>query len=267
MKPPYPIILLGLTISSLLSAQAATTQVDFGRTDSTTTGAVNISFTTPSSPLGDMQGTVTASWSTAGYPVGDNGYVTTKTTAEENGWKNAFGGSLPFSMGDSFRDGLLTQTSTGSGTFTITFTGLEAGNYSLSLFGGFTGKDAFASQTWSIGGADTTSTIWNNFATDASGNWGQLAGSTGATSGLLNAGNAQVSNDALANKGLYSTADNIVVGADGTLTLTMQGNGSTSYGRTALNGLFLTKQVPEPTTTTLGMLGLITLCLIRRRQA
>lgn len=144
---------LALISSSLLAVQAATVQIDFGRDDAATDGALNMNYGHSSAALGTMPGDVTLGWSTAGYPVGDDGHTTTKTPGEENGWKNAFGGSMPFSLGDSFRDGLLTQTATGSGSFTVTFSGLAAGEYTLSLFGGFTGKDVFAGQTWTIGGA------------------------------------------------------------------------------------------------------------------
>lgn len=58
--------------------------------------------------------------------------------------------------------------------------------------------------------------------------------------------------------------EHIVVGEDGTLTLTIQGDGSSNFGRTALNYLSLT-QVPEPATATLSLLGLAALCLRRRR--
>ena len=77
-------------------------------------------------------------------------------------------------------------------------------------------------------------------------------------------GNAGTSS-ATANKGLYSSVENIVVGEDGTLTLTIQGNGSSSYGRTALNYLALT-QVPEPATAALSLLGAAALFLRRRRD-
>ena len=227
---------LALISSSLLAVQAATVQIDFGRDDAATDGALNMNYGHSSAALGTMPGDVTLGWSTAGYPVGDDGHTTTKTPGEENGWKNAFGGSMPFSLGDSFRDGLLTQTATGSGSFTVTFSGLAAGEYTLSLFGGFTGKDVFAGQTWT----------------------------TGDSSGVLAPGNAADGSNPSANKGLYSTVEHIVVGEDGTLTLTIQGDGSSNFGRTALNYLSLT-QVPEPATATLSLLGLAALCLRRRR--
>lgn len=255
---------LALISSSLLAVQAATVQIDFGRDDATTSGALNMNYDHSTDALGTMPGSVTLGWSTAGWPVGDDGHTTTKTPSEENGWKNAFGGSLPFSLGDSFRDGLLTQTTTGSGSFTVTFTGLAAGEYSLAIFGGFTGKDVFAGQTWTIGGADASNATWSNFGTDASGEWNQLSMTTGDSSGVLTPGNAGNSSNSSANKGLYSTVEHITVGEDGTLTLTIQGDGSSNYGRTALNYLSLT-QVPEPATATLSLLGLASLCLRRRR--
>lgn len=255
---------LALISSSLLAVQAATVQIDFGRDDATTDGALNMNYDHSSAALGTMPGDVTLGWSTAAWPVGDDGHTTTKTPGEENGWKNAFGSSMPFSLGDSFRDGLLTQTSNGSGSFTVTFSGLAAGEYTLSLFGGFTGKDVFAGQTWTIGGADASSATWTNFGTNAGGDWNELSTVTGDSSGTLAPGNASDGSNASANKGLYSTVEHIVVGEDGTLTLTLQGDGSSDFGRTALNYLSLT-QVPEPATATLSLLGLAALCLRRRR--
>ncbi len=71
--------------------------------------------------------------------------------------------------------------------------------------------------------------------------------------------------DATANKGLYAAVENVVVGEDGTLTLTIQGDGSKGYGLTALNYLSLT-QVPEPATAALSLLGAAALFLRRRRD-
>lgn len=257
---------LALISSSLLAAQAATVQIDFGRDDATTAGALNMNYDHSTTALGTMPGNVTLAWSTAEFPVTEAGHTTTKTPAEENGWKNPFGGSMPFSLGDSFRDGLLTQTANGTEFFTLTFTGLAAGEYSLSLFGGFTGKDLFSAQTWSISGANASNATWSSFGTDAHGNWTGMATATGGNSGVLKPGNASDNVDTSANKGLYSTVDHIVVGEDGTLTLKLQGDGTVGYGRTALNYVALT-QVPEPATATLGLLGLASLCLRRRRQA
>lgn len=56
-----------------------------------------------------------------------------------------------------------------------------------------------------------------------------------------------------------------MVGEDGTLTLTIQGDGSKGYGLTALNYLSLT-QVPEPATAALSLLGAAALFLRRRRD-
>ena len=193
---------LALISSSLLAVQAATVQIDFGRDDAATDGALNMNYDHSSAALGTMPGDVTLGWSTAGYPVGDDGHTTTKTPGEENGWKNAFGGSMPFSLGDSFRDGLLTQTATGSGSFTVTFSGLAAGEYTLSLFGGFTGKDVFAGQTWTIGGADASNATWTNFGTNASGDWNELSTTTGDSSGVLAPGNAADGSNPSANQGL-----------------------------------------------------------------
>lgn len=166
--------------------------------------------------------------------------------------------------GDTFRDGLLTQTADGSGSFTVTFSGLAAGEYALSIFGGFTGKDVFAGQTWTIGNADASNAVWTSFGTDANGDWAEISSVTGDNSGVLTPANASTSS-ATANKGLYATVENVVVGEDGTLTLTIQGDGSKGYGLTALNYLSLT-QVPEPATAALSLLGAAALFLRRRRD-
>lgn len=128
---------LALIASSLLAVQAATVQIDFGRSDATTEGALNMNYDNASASLGSMPGSVSLAWSTAGGYVSENGYTTTKTAEEEADWKNPFNGSMPFSLGDTFRDGLLTQTADGSGYFTVTFSGLAAGEYALSIFGWF----------------------------------------------------------------------------------------------------------------------------------
>ena len=255
---------LALISSTLLAVEAATGQIDFGRSDATTDGVLNMNYDSASAALGSMPGSVSLAWSTAEWPVGDNGHTTTKTVEEEADWKNPFNGSMPFSLGDTFRDGLLTQTADGSGSFTVTFSGLAAGEYSLSIFGGFTGKDAFAGQTWTIGNADASNAVWTSFGTDASGNWAEISSVTGDNSGVLTPANASTSS-ATANKGLYATVENVVVGEDGTLTLTIQGDGSKGYGLTALNYLSLT-QVPEPATAALSLLGAAALFLRRRRD-
>ena len=255
---------LALISSTLLAVEAATVQIDFGRSDATTDGVLNMNYDSASAALGSMPGSVSLAWSTAEWPVGDNGHTTTKTVEEEADWKNPFNGSMPFSLGDTFRDGLLTQTADGDGSFTVTFSGLAAGEYSLSIFGGFTGKDAFAGQTWTIGNADASNAVWTSFGTDANGDWAEISSVTGDNSGVLTSANASTSS-ATANKGLYATVENVVVGEDGTLTLTIQGDGSKGYGLTALNYLSLT-QVPEPATAALSLLGAAALFPRRRRD-
>ena len=216
---------LALISSTLLAVEAATVQIDFGRSDATTDGVLNMNYDSASAALGSMPGSVSLAWSTAEWPVGDNGHTTTKTVEEEADWKNPFNGSMPFSLGDTFRDGLLTQTADGSGSFTVTFSGLAAGEYALSIFGGFTGKDVFAGQTWTIGNADASNAVWTSFGTDANGDWAEVSSVTGDNSGVLTPANASTSS-ATANKGLYATVENVVVGEDGTLTLTIQGMGA-----------------------------------------
>ena len=58
---------LALISSSLLAVQAATVQIDFGRDDAATDGALNMNYGHSSAALGTMPGDVTWGWSTAGY--------------------------------------------------------------------------------------------------------------------------------------------------------------------------------------------------------
>ena len=74
---------LALIASSLLAVQAATVQIDFGRSDATTEGALNMNYDNASASLGSMPGSVSLAWSTAGGYVSENGYTTTKTAEEE----------------------------------------------------------------------------------------------------------------------------------------------------------------------------------------
>ena len=67
---------LALIASSLLAVQAATVQIDFGRSDATTEGALNMNYDNASASLGSMPGSVSLAWSTAGGYVSENGYTT-----------------------------------------------------------------------------------------------------------------------------------------------------------------------------------------------
>ena len=69
---------LALIASSLLAVQAATVQIDFGRSDATTEGALNMNYDNASASLGSMPGSVSLAWSTAGGYVSENGYTTAK---------------------------------------------------------------------------------------------------------------------------------------------------------------------------------------------
>ena len=70
---------LALISSTLLAVEAATVQIDFGRSDATTDGVLNMNYDSASAALGSMPGSVSLEWSTAGGDVSENGYTTTKT--------------------------------------------------------------------------------------------------------------------------------------------------------------------------------------------
>ena len=69
---------LALISSTLLAVEAATVQIDFGRSDATTDGVLNMNYDSASAALGSMPGSVSLAWSTAEWPVGGNGQLRKK---------------------------------------------------------------------------------------------------------------------------------------------------------------------------------------------
>ena len=164
-----------------------------------------------------------------------------------------------------------------SGSFLVTFTGLEEGWYDLDILSAQGGRDTGTSGlTFTLGGTgvDASATQWtslvNNINAGPTSSSGWIDGNT-ATGATLNAGNTRPAAmvDFNADNGAYAQAKGIYVGAGGTLTMTLTGSGGDEYGVLALNALRLTKQdvIPEPSTATLGLLGLTGLLLRRRRSA
>ncbi len=250
-------------LSSVGSVFASSTDVfDFGRSDNTTSGAINISKTYNSGDYSNPDpGTLTNL--TGSYSVeflfGNLNNVTSRLTptalaSEESGWKNAFAGELPFELGSTFSDGLTMQDAGGTAGVTLSFTGLQAGTYSLSVFGGFYGRDTMSNVSVTLSTiADLT--VQSTNTTD--GAWSASTESRATTYQFNNSGNSSI------NHGYALTADNIVVGDDGLLTLTVRGT-SGNFGRTPLNYVSLT-MIPEPTSASLSLLALGALALRRRR--
>ena len=169
--------------------------------------------------------------------------------------------STPSGWGDTFKDGLTSQYQSGGSTYTMTFSGLEAGYYDISAMGGYIGADNMVSAvTLTLGGADTSKTTWSS--SDLSGSNASNSAS-GVASLTQSTGNTTSPNP----EGYTFDVSKVLV-TDGSLTLTIVGGAEYSQ-RTPLNGLTLTwtAAAPEPTTATLSLLALAGLAARRRRQA
>lgn len=145
------------------------------------------------------------------------------TQGEEAGWKNNFEGSLPFGRDrNTFADGRLAQTNGHNAAITLTFSGLQAGIYTLSAFGGFHGQDPMNNLTAEL----STTADWTTQRTNTTdGAWEAAVTSTGTSYNFNN------SSSALIDHGYALTAENITVGEDGNLTFTIKGVGGSEYGR------------------------------------
>lgn len=268
-----------LALAGVVSADGVV-NIDFGRADSQTEGFYNIhtadNFTTGSGSanyvngansattthnmkLGPQDIVMTYTHTTAVNNYGGKGLMPTLTDTEEGGgWKNAFSAALPTGVTGNVHDGLTTQNPSGTGSHVLTFTGLAAGTYSLSAFGGFYGKDDMAAISITLGNgltADWTSqsiggsnAAWTSASTTSDA--AEITFSADGTNGV--------------NHGYYFTADGIVVGEGGTLQVTIAGTGGKD-SRTPLNYVSL-KMIPEPTTATLSLLALAGLAARRRRR-
>ncbi len=269
-----------------VAAAVDTVQIDFGRYDSTTSaeGFYNIhtaenfvsgngnynyvnggtsATTTHSLALGDQQISLTFTHSLAevnptNYAGG--GLVPTLTT-EESGWKNPFSAALPGNISGNVFDGLTTQTSSSTGQYVLSFSGLAAGTYSLTAFGGFYGNDDYQAVTASLG--DGKVADWNSQSLSG----GSTTWSDSTLTSSVNTISFAKDNTNDCNHGYYFDAQNIIVGEDGLLELTISGSGAT---RLPLNYVALSAvsldAVPEPATATLSLLALAGLAARRRRK-
>lgn len=155
MKRVYSLLFV-LTAVSMVQA-AETVNIDFGRYDSQTDGYYNIhtgeTFSNTNAQANYVNNATSATTqhdlsiaeqsisltythtTDQGYFAG-KGLAPTMTKEEEDGWKNAIQ-TLPdgYTL-ESLKDGLTTQKADGTGSHTLIFTGLAAGTYTLSGFGG-----------------------------------------------------------------------------------------------------------------------------------
>ncbi|MEG0024638.1 MAG: PEP-CTERM sorting domain-containing protein, partial [Akkermansia sp.] len=282
-----------LSCACLTSSQANTVSIDFGTSDSKTTGSVNITekdldlkakpsttISTEAISLGTMQGTVQLS------VVGWTGNGGVSSAAGK--YCAPLDGSVPSFTGDNYAssevDGL---TFLGNITddknklkvpdLVITFTGLAAGTYSMEILSGWNGPNPMhEGLSFTLGGDITTSgTSWaSKEANDVpAGTWTEKATQTGSTlhTGLTAGVVADPDNPETKhnNKGVVANASDIIVGEGGTLTLTISGktdDGKNLYSNCINNIKLTSKAIPEPTTATLSLLGFATLLLRRKRK-
>ena len=272
-----------IAIATLLAAGSAfanadvapgtTVVFDFGRSDMTTEGAINISTTYCNSPY-DFQGAKEASGSLGAMAgvyaflqegtAGGMGNIPTALPSEEGGWKNPLD-TIPSGWGDTFSDALTSQKSSGEDgkdgdTYKLTFTGLAAGYYNLNVLGGFYGKDAIASSiSLTLDGANFADTTWT--ADDL--------GSSNTASATDVATLSLVMTNGSGDKGYLFDVTNVLVKKGDTLTITISGNTGANAQRTPLNGLKLSfvSAIPEPSTFgLLAGLGALALVGTRRRR-
>ncbi len=280
-----------ITLLALAGVAAAvdTVQIDFGRYDSQTNaeGFYNIhtaenfvkgngnynyvnggtsATTTHSLALGDQQISLTfthslvdSGSSPTNYAGG--GLVPTLSSSEENGWKNPFSATLPGTVSGNVFDGLTTQTSNSTGQYVLSFSGLAAGTYSLTAFGGFYGNDGYQAVTASLG--DGKVADWNSQSLSG----GSTTWSDSTLTSSVNTISFAKDDTDNCNHGYYFDVQNIIVGEDGLLELTISGSGTT---RLPLNYVALSAvsldAVPEPATATLSLLALAGLAMRRRRK-
>ena len=277
-----------IVLNGVIANAADTVNIDFGRQTTTTDGYYNVfvddgqnfawdanipvyvhgatsATSTHQMNLGEQNITMTYVHSTDQTNVSGKGLCPTLTPTEEADWKNPFKGNLPTGVTGNVADGFTTQTNSeaGGGKHILTFSGLTAGTYTLTAFGGYYGKEGMSGITVGLGGDITAN--WNSmtYGTDS---WGTSTSTTSASSITLSGNTTSTST---INRGYYFSADQIVVGEDGILELTIHGTdtGANNNGkyRTPLNYISLSL-VPEPTTATLSRLALAGLAARRRRK-
>ena len=271
--------LIALMALAGITYAADTVNIDFGRYDAQTDGYYNIHTaqnftmsndranyvndgtseeTTHNLTLGSQSVTLTFRHYQGDWYCGGLGLIPTLTPDEENGWKNALSGTLPGSIVGNVSDGLTSQNGAGTGFYTLTFSGLQAGVYSIIGMGGYNGNDTMSSITVSLGSNATA-----NWSSQSATSNGWTTNATATSSNSINFANSAGGG----NHGYYFDAQNIVVGEEGTITLTIQGTGNAGYGRTPLNFISLSGEaIPEPTTATLSLLALAGLAARRRRK-
>lgn len=272
-----------LTVVGLVHADGI--KIDFGRFDSQTDGFYNIhtaksiyrgqqganyvndesSATTTHKLKLDGQNVLLCYEHTTGVKTGGLGMMPTLIQSEEEEWKNPYSGELPDGVTGNVNDSLTTQAEHGNGTHRLIFTGLKPGTYSLTGFGAYCGKDKMSSVRVSLDNHLTADWVCKSCINNA---WHDN-GSLNNSSLVFFRGVG----DVVGNKGYYFCANDITVGEDGILSLTIAGE-SGVWSRTPLNYIALRKASALSTTglvlisvASLGGLGFIAWLIYRRRSS
>ncbi len=254
MKLKY---LAGIFLLTTAWAQGAkVAKNNFGAPAYTTAGWDNQFVAATSFPGGSK----TISWSDSGSFT-----LTLSTTGDSSNTGTAgtgavWNGNIPEgTAGDEAKGSIYARTR----DIVLTFTGLAAGVYDLSLLAA-RGNNNVADTQFILGGSSESldDIGWETYRNGGS-SWGSAVSATGAST-ATETGSAGA-------LGMNTEASKILVGADGTLTLTIKYMGTGSHGgnNVALNFMTLERTgdlpIPEPSTAMLGLLALAGTSARRRR--
>ena len=281
------IISIGVA-ASVLPSVAETAIIDFGETPSEAAINVTLDGSHGTITRGNdnwiigVNGTATflgqdVTWSLTTVNKNHNGGF--QTTDSNSQWNKPFDSELlgSFAGETNMNDAIHMQTwGTDAAYMVLTLEGLQAGKYTMEVFGAFTGEGGISNVTLTNSG--TASMDFNNWITMGTENsdsqqWVSM-GSCTQTSATVNVGAEGPSSESgvSKNSGYYLKSGDgaITVGEDGTFSFTITATQKTgseiSWRALTLGGVALTKSVPEPATATLSLLALAGLAARRRRK-
>lgn len=254
---------------SIGQSTATTANIDFG--DKTTANATNITTNNAGKTLDlvGMQGKVQLQIS--------KGELKNLTSDKE--WYDFVPNTIPgHSYTDSELDGLFTvgdgSSTTPAADIVITFSGLSAGTYSMDILSAFAGKNHIGPNlTFTLTGStgSLTNTAWSGLYNSSANKNNEWESKTETGNGISFPTYCPNKNESstYCTQGAVANASNILVDENGTLTLTISSEKGWSP-HNIINNIKLTntsQPIPETSTATLSLLGLVGLALRRHRRA